>query len=176
MRTLIPWICPALDTPLKIDLHLNSLHQACTAVKFILCKNHSSEFMFFSKIKKVLIFFHGAHFAAPVQPLHQPFYGYPFQHQSVRYLDPSAAYFVPQQQLAFRGISPHGPLLPPSNIGLHQRPLFPGEAVLNSFLANIPPVFHQSFAQNFMQNVIAMHATVAETEKNFPPPYFEPRK
>jgi len=27
-----------------------------------------------------------------------------------------------------------------------------------------------------MQNVIAMHATVAETEKNFPPPYFEPRK
>jgi hypothetical protein len=83
---------------------------------------------------------------------------------------------VPQQQLAVRGISPQGPLLLPSNNGLHQRPLFPGEVVLNSYLAYIPPVFHQSFAQNFMQNVIAMHAVADETEKNFPPPYFEPRK
>jgi hypothetical protein len=111
----------------------------------------------------------------PVQPLYQPVYGYPLQNQPMRYLDPSAAYYLPQPQLAFRGISPQGPLLPPSNIGLHQRHLFPGEAVLNSFLANIPPVFHQSFAQNFMQNVIAMHA-VAETEKILPPPYFELRK
>jgi hypothetical protein len=128
-------------------------------------------------IMHVINFSFLVHFAAHV-PAQPPFYGYPFQPQPVRYLDPStAAYYLPQQQqVPFRGIAPHGPPLPPSNIGLQQRPLFPGEAVLNSFLANIPPVLHQSFVQNFVQNLMAMHA-VAEAKKiNLPPPHFDPRK